>query len=93
MSDGENNVVLRRRGTTEWGPLLLYIGKSSHIMLEPRPTGSERRRIFLGAQSRQQERHRQKITANKAFWRNNNKARLAEVTIQSGKGLEVRLEW
>ena len=71
----------------------LYREVLSHIMLEPRPTGSERRRIFLGAQSRQQEQHRQKITANRAFWRNNNKARLAEVTIQSGKGLKVRLEW
>ena len=71
----------------------LYREVLSHIMLEPRPTGSERRRIFLGAQSRQQEQHRLKITANRAFWRNNNKARLAEVTIQSGKGLKVRLEW
>lgn len=71
----------------------LYREVLSHIMLEPRPTGSERQRIFLGAQSRQQEQHRQKITANRAFWRNNNKARLAEVTIQSGKGLKVRLEW
>ena len=71
----------------------LYREVLSHIMLEPRPTGSERQRIFLGAQSRQQEQHRQKITANRSFWRNNNKARLAEVPIQSGKGLKVRLEW
>ena len=62
-------------------------------MLEPRPTESERQRIFLGAQSRQQEQHRQKISANRAFWRNNNEARLAEVTARSGKGLEVRLAW
>ena len=41
----------------------LYREVLSHIMLEPRPTGSERRRIFLGAQSRQQEQHRQKIIA------------------------------
>lgn len=62
-------------------------------MLEPRPTESERQRIFLGTQYRQQEQHKQKIIANRAFWRNNHEAKLAKVTTQSGKGLEVRLEW
>lgn len=77
-ADGENKVVLRGRGTTEWGAVVALYRDVLSLMLEPRPTESERQRIFLGTQDRQQEQHRQKIIANRAFWRNNNEARLAK---------------
>lgn len=45
-ADGENKVVLRGRGTTEWGAVVALYRDVLSLMLEPRPTESERQRIF-----------------------------------------------